>query len=221
MTLAVQIALTATPLSAYFYALGVFHSGKRPRMISGPADAGLLTLGAGALVGFGPFGQAVIGRVVGQGAGWISWTVWIGILILWSFVFAASAVRRISVYNVSGDEFDTALRAAITHLDGKFSKTLHGFEDQTRQVGITVTPSPRLHSASLETYGKDAEVLVAELKPWLKLALDQVPRRPSRFSHAMFGFAGLVIFLPVVGYFLANPRAKDALRTLLHSLRLW
>ena len=41
MSVAVQIALTATPLAAYFYILGLFHSGGRPRLVSGPADVGL------------------------------------------------------------------------------------------------------------------------------------------------------------------------------------
>ena len=63
MTPAMQIALTATPLAAYFYALGLFHSGRRPRLVSGPVDVGLMAFGLG---GWSPSGRSA-GR---SSAGW-------------------------------------------------------------------------------------------------------------------------------------------------------
>jgi hypothetical protein len=37
----------------------------------------------------------------------------------------------------------------------------------------------------------------------------------------MFGLACVTMLVPVSGFFYANPRAKDALQKLVHSLRWW
>ena len=64
-------------------------------------------------------------------------------------------------------------------------------------------------------------MLIRELKPKLKVALARLPQRASGVSHAMFGLACLTMLVPVSGFFYANPRAKDALQKLVHSLRWW
>jgi hypothetical protein len=221
MTPALQITLTATPLAAYFYYLGVFHSGRRPRMVDGPADVGLLSLGLGGLVAFGPFGRAVLGRLVGEDAGPVAWTIWVALVGLWALVLAGSASLRVTVYHVDPGDLDRAVREALGQLDGRFSPTLNGYEDANRGAGITVKSLRLLRSGAVESYGRSPEVLIRELKPKLRAALSKLPQRASMVSHAMFGMACLTMLFPAVGFFLANPRAKDALQKLVQSLRWW
>jgi hypothetical protein len=221
MTPAMQIALTATPLAVYFYALGVFHSGRRPRMVSGPLDVGLLAFGLGGLVAFGPFGRAVLGRLVGEQAGLLAWSIWVALIVLWALVLAGSASLRVTVYHISPEELDLAVRDALGELEGRFFSTLKGFENPKRQSGVMVKPLRLLRSGIVEAYGDHPDLLIRELEPKLRASLARYPQRASGVSHAMFGLACVTMFVPISGFFLANPRAKEALRTLMHSLRWW
>ena len=76
-------------------------------------------------------------------------------------------------------------------------------------------------SGSVEAYGRSPEILIRELRPRLREALARLPQRVSGVSHAMFGLACVTMLVPVSGFLLANPRAKDAVRALLQSLRFW
>jgi hypothetical protein len=221
LTPAMQIALTATPLAAYFYTLGVFHSGRRPRMVTGPLDAALLAIGLGGLVAFGPFGRAVLGRLVGADVGILAWSIWVTIVVLWALVLAGSASLRVTIYHVRPEELDRAVREALGSLEGQFVRTLKGYEDPKRAAGLTVKSLRFLGSGSVEAYGQAPETLIRELKPKLRAALAELPQRGSRVSHAMFGLACLTMLVPVSSFFLANPRAKEALRMLMQSLRWW
>jgi len=221
MTLASQIALTATPLSAYFYALGVLHGGRSPRVVGGPADVAMLGLGVGGLLAFGPLGQAILPRVVGRGVGPWHWLTWAALLASWLFVIAGAASRRLAIYNVSSDELDRAVREALAESGGRFEPTLRGFEDTARGSGVAVRGSNWLRAGSVETYGRDPDSLIAELKPGLRAALAKVTRRPSVIAPAMFAVACLVMLVPAVGFFAGSPKAKEALRALMHSLRWW
>ena len=154
MTPAMQIALTATPLAAYFYALGVFHSGRSPRMVAGPVDVALLAFGLGGLVAFGPFGRAVLGRVVGVDVGWVAWSIWVGVVILWAFVLSGSAMLKVTVYHVSPEDLEQAVREALGKLEGRFVDTLNGYEDPKRGAGLRVKSIRLLRSGSVEAYGQ-------------------------------------------------------------------
>jgi hypothetical protein len=221
MTSELQFALTATPLAGYFYALCVFHGGKRPRLVSGPVDVGLLAFGLGGLVAFGPFGRAVLGRLVGNHAGPVAWTVWIGIVVAWALVLAGSATLRMSIYHIGPKELERALADALSHIPGRFTPTLNGFEDTKRGVGLTLKTVSWLRSGGIVAYGRDPEVLVRELRPHLQNALSRFPQRTTAVTHAMFGLACLAMLVPFSNFLIANPRAKDALRGLMHSLRWW
>ena len=82
-------------------------------MVAGPVDVGLLTVGLGGLVAFGPFGRAVLGRLVGEGAGPLAWSIWVGVVGLWALVLAGSASFRVTVYHVDPEELDRAVRDAL------------------------------------------------------------------------------------------------------------
>ena len=222
MTSEMQIVLTATPLAAYFYVLGVFHGGKRPRMMTGPVDVGLLAFGLGGLVAFGPFGKAVLGRILGShDVGPVAWSLWVGIVALWSLVLAGSASLRLAVYHIGPGELERAVAEALGQVSGRFNATLHGFEDTKRGVGVTLKSVRWLRSGGITVYGNEPEILIRELKPHLRAAMARLPQRPSGITHAMFGLACLIMLVPLSGFLLANPRAKDAFRALMHSLRWW
>jgi hypothetical protein len=221
MTTELQIVLTAAPLACYFYLLGVFHSGKRPRMITGPVDSGLLTLGLGGLVAFGPFGRTVLSRIVAEPAGGVAWAIWILIVGLWSVLLAASASLRISVYHIQAEELDRAVADSIAQVDGHFVRTLNGFEDTKRGVGLTIKSMSWLRSGGLVAYGRAPEVLIRELKPHLRAALARLPQRASTLSHLAFGVACLTMLMPLGFFLIGNPRTQNAWRALLHSLRWW
>ncbi len=190
-------------------------------MISGPIDVGLLAFGLGGLIAFGPFGRAVLGRLVGSHASPVAWILWLGVVILWAAVLAASASLRIAVYHISRRELERAVLEALSHVEGRFIATLNGFEDTKRGVGLTIKSVGWLRSGSVSAYGRDPEVLIRELNPRLKASLALFPQKTSAITHIMFGLAFLTMMVPLSGALLTNPRAKDALRALMHSLRWW
>jgi hypothetical protein len=140
---------------------------------------------------------------------------------LWALVIAGSATLRVTVYHISPEQLDLAVRDALGGLEGRFFSTLKGFENPKRQSGVTVKPLRLLRSGSVEAYGDHPDALIRELKPRLREALAHYPQRASAVSNVLFGLAGLTMVLPVSSFFLANPKAKEALRTLMHSLRWW
>ncbi len=221
MTSEMQIVLTATPLAGYFYTLCILHGGTRPRMLTGPVDVGMLTFGLGGLVAFGPFGRAVLGRMVGDPAGPVAWTIWLGVVVLWSVVLAGSAALRLAIYHIGPGELERAVADALEHVEGHFVPTLHGFEDTKRGVGVTLKSVGWLRSGGISAYGHDPDILIRELKPYLKATLARFPQRPSRLTHLMFGLACLSMLVPFSTILLANPRTTNALRALLDSLRWW
>ena len=221
MTFASQIALTATPLSAYFYALGLLHGGRTPKVVGGPADVALLGVGVGGLVAFGPLGQAILGLVVGREAGPWDWLAFSAVLGVALCFVARSATRRLAIYNVTPEGLELAVVESLGGLEGRFDVTLRGFEDARRGSGVTVRASRWLRAGSVEAYGQEPEKLMAELKPRLKARLAEVIRAPSLVSSAMFGVACLVMLVPAASFFARNPKAKEALRALLQSLKWW
>ena len=131
MTARVQIALTATPLAAYFYvARRCFHSGRQPEAgRRARSTSACWRSGSGGLVAFGPFGRSVLDRLVGRRraarpgrSGW-RWS-W-----LWSLVLAGSASLRLTIYHVDAEDLDRAVREALGEIGGGFDPTLDGFED--------------------------------------------------------------------------------------------
>ncbi len=221
MTLAAQIALAATPLSAYFYMLALFQSGRRPRVVSGPLDLLLLAIGVGGLVAFGPVGQVVIARVVGPGATAWHWAIWVVLLAVWTLAFSGWTGRRLAIYNIDRAGLDGAVRDALSRIDGDFRPTLRGYEDGGRELGVTVQVSARFLAGAVEAYGSHPEALIGALEPRLREALARIPRRPSRVAHALYGLACLVMLLPVGGFLMTNTRAREAVRLMIRSVRWW
>ena len=96
MSLPMLVALTVGPLACYFYVVGVWQSGRHPRLVAGPVDFAVLAFGVSGLLTVGPVGPAPDAadlrhpRACGLGA-----------LVplparLWAAVFAGWASRRTS-----------------------------------------------------------------------------------------------------------------------------
>lgn len=194
MTLASQVAVMTVPLAAYFGALGVLHSGPRPRLVSGPVDVVMLAGGLGGLLTFGPVGQVVVGRFLG-GSNPVAWTTWCSIVALMIVLWLASASRRVIVYNVLPDDLRRAARDAFESLQGEANPTIDGFEDESRSRGIAIRSSRLLRTGTIESRGLDPEALIAALTPRLRSALGDSGGNPSGMALAMFGVAALMMLL--------------------------
>ncbi len=218
MILAAQIALTAIPLSAYFYILGTLQGGRRPRVVSGPVDFALLAFGAGGLVAFGPVGQVVVGRVVGGGAGVWAWSAWTALLAAWTFAFSGWTARRVAIYNIDRAGLDGAVRAALNEVGGDFRPTLRGYEDPARRSGVLIQASSRFLAGAVEAYGTGPEELIRALEPKLREAVARIPRRPSIVATALFAAACLATLVPAAAFLLTHPRARQAFRAILRPL---
>ncbi len=98
MSLPMQVALTVGPLACYFYVVGVWQSGRRPRVVAGPVDFAVLALGVSGLVTVGPVGQVLMRLIFGMpehlGLGTplvrLPWRLWAGV-----FAMGAAAGRRL------------------------------------------------------------------------------------------------------------------------------
>jgi hypothetical protein len=190
MTLALQIALMSTPLAVYLGALGMLHSGPRPRLVPGPVDAGMLAGGLAGVVVFGPVGQIVVGRIFG-GSPLVAWTTWGAAIAVAMALLIVSATRRLAVYNVLPDDLRRAAREAFISLRAGAIPTIDGFEDEARENGITIKASSTLRAGTIEARGRDPESLIATLKPHLRANLVRSGGNPSAMALTLFGLAAL------------------------------
>ncbi len=109
MPLSVRAALAFLPLSAYFFALGIWQGGTRPRVVSGAKDFGMLAFGLGGLIAFGPLGQVAVDAVFPRPsvAAWMAVASLVGLLAMaWSL----RARKRLVIYRVEADPLDHAAR---------------------------------------------------------------------------------------------------------------
>src|SRR6476659_1324737 len=100
MSLPLQVAPTVAPLACYFYVVGVWQSGRRPRVVPGRVDFAILAFGVLGLVTVGPVGQVLMGLIFNS-PGPIAWALWFAFLGLWTYIFSGSASRRLVVYNLN------------------------------------------------------------------------------------------------------------------------
>ena len=221
MTPLTRLILAVLPLASYFFVLCFLHGGKKPRVVSGPLDLALLCAGLGGLVAFGPFGDAMLARLVGARPSLLAWLIWLGLVVLWSIVLSLSAGLRLAVYNLTADDLRRAVADALNRIPGRFQGTLHGFEDTGRGVGLIVKPVGWLRSGGIVAYGRDPEVLIRQLAPQLKSSLASVPRQASWLPQAMFAVACVTAVIPFWTMLMANPHTKDTLRAWMQALRIW
>ncbi len=217
MISASQVALTAGPLAFYLAVLAAWQGGRHPRVVSGPLDFGLLVVGVGGLLTFGPFGQLMARALFGK-PNPLDWLTLISGEGLVATVLTRRALRRVVIYCVDPETLNRSLREALDRGPGRYLATLGGFEDQVEARGISVEITPRSRAAVIEAYGRNPEDLINELAPRLEEQLRGVSMPPSSLSWVLSGLWGLTTLTFVTSLFLAQPQAREALRAFLQRL---
>jgi hypothetical protein len=212
-------ALTVGPLGLYLWTLALWHSFRYPRVVSGLADYVLLSIGIGGVLAFGPFGQTVTRALFGHHPDLLDWMAVVSGLGLVASLGARRSLFRAVVYHVDAATLMGALDEVLHGVDGRFQRTLNGFEDRESGRGIVVDATGWLRSAVVEAYGRGAETLIQDVRPRLRERLRRVAVGPSRVAPVLYGLSLVVMTAPLVGMFLAQPRAREALRVLLERLR--
>jgi hypothetical protein len=153
----------------------------------------------------------------------LGWPRWVQTLIVTLVGFlvarglARRARRRLVIYHVDADALDAALRESLG--PEPFTPTLDGYEDKERARGVRVERSPRWQTAVVEAFGRDPELLIAQLAPEFRARLRAHPARASGVSLILFSLSALTMVIPLTGYLLASPRTRAALRVLLQHLQ--
>jgi hypothetical protein len=212
-----QSAVAAGLLAHYFFTLALWHSGGRPRVVSGAADAAHLGLGLGGLVLFGPFGQA-LARMLFVKQGVLGSLTLASGLALAALLLSHSAWRRVVIYNVDRESLAKALRDVLETSSGRYVPTLRGLEDPKDQRGVTIEMPGWSQTATIEAYGRDPETLARELGEGLRKSLAVVASPGSGNAWRFLGAAALVLIVPAAGWILQEPVARSALRAVFERL---
>ena len=214
MSLPMLVALTVGPLACYFYVVGVWQSGRHPRVVAGPLDVALLAFGVSGLVTVGPVGQVLMRLIFGAPGPW-AWALWFAFLTLWAIVFAASATRRIVVYNLEPARLVQEVGRSLDDLPGSsFRPILGGFEAPGEGRAILVDGSARLRVATVDARGREPEALARALRPRLRDHLADVASGPTRVTWALFALSWVTMLAPLMTFLLTEPHARAAVRAL-------
>lgn len=207
-----EVALTVGPLACYFYLVGVWQSGRHPRVVAGPVDFAVLAFGVCGLVTVGPVGKLLMRLIFGIPGPW-AWGLWLAFLGLWAAAFALGAARRLVVYNIEPSRLAAAVRRALDDLPGsRFAPTLHGFEAADEGRSLIVEGIARLRVGTIDARGREPEALIRALRPRLREALAEVGAGPTRVTWGLFALSWIVMLVPLMTFLLTEPRARAAMR---------
>ena len=213
MPIMTEVALVAVPMAVYLYALGGWHGGPHPRVITGGADLAWLMFGLSGLIAFGPLGRTVVSAIFGPDPSPWAWLVWsVGLLGI-AGVVARLGRDRVVVYHAEGEQVRSATAEALADSFGSFAATLIGFEDPSRRTSVTVQPSPRSRTVVVEAQGDEARSVMAALRLGLRARMLVVDRPASALATAFFIASGLVMLARVVGFITFDPQGRRAART--------
>lgn len=196
MSVPLRTALALLPLALYFFVLGVWQSGRNPRLVSGSLDAFLLTVGLGGLLVFGPVGDLAVHWFFPQPnlAAWLAVASGLGLIALY---FMARARVRVHVYKVKPKALLVAVERALSRVMVSPTRTLEGFEDTNQRRGVRVESSPRFGTGVVEATGEYPDAMIARLTPILREELSRIDSEPSYMATAMFALACVVAFVPI------------------------
>lgn len=203
------------PLALYLGVLAHWHGGRRPVVVSGPADFALLAFGLGGIVLFGPVGQALV-RLLSGGPPTLVWLGLASWMSLAALFFSRRAHHRLVVYHVEPSAMDEALREALDEPGHRYNRTPEGFEDRAGAQGVRVEVSPRGETATLEVYGADPEPRLRHLERRLRSRLRETSSPPSRLGWLFLAGSWATLLVPLVAWVLNQPQARAALRGLFH-----
>ena len=214
MSFPLQVTLTVGPLACYFYVVGVWQCGRHPRLVAGPADFAVLAFGVSGLLTVGPVGQLLLRLIFGAPGPW-AWGLWVVFLLLWAAVFAGWAARWIVVYNVEPERLLEAVGRALKAMDGPaFAPTLGGFESADDGRAVLIEGIARLRVGTVDVRGPSPETLARALRLRLRDELAGIAVGPTRVTWGFFLLSWITMLVPLVTFFLTEPRARAAVRAL-------
>ncbi len=218
MTGSVRLALALVPLATYFFVLGSWQSGRKPKMVAGPIDFGLLSFGLGNLLAFGPVGQFVVYRVF-PAPSLFAWLTVAAFVALVSLFLAPRTAHRLVIYHVSDDDLRRAVWDALEKIEGDFDPTVTGFEDRRAGRGVRIEVGKRLNFGVVEGYGDRGERLIALLAPRLNLRLRDADSRPSLLATFWVVLGSLTMIVPLSSLLLGRTAMSAAIRAVFDRLR--
>jgi hypothetical protein len=213
-----QYLLTVGPIGVYLGILGYWQSRRHPRVVRGSIDFGLLAMAIGGLLAFGPLGDLAASILSGRTASApVDRLIVVTLLGLWGCLLARNAVHRLVVYRVDADGLTRALEEVLGHLDGRFVRTLSGYEDRSSPRGVRVEMTSRLRCAVVEAYGRDPEGLIRQIRPRLRRQLEGLRLPPSRVAPLLYAGSLLALVLPAAVTRMTQEQALEILRALLRT----
>ncbi len=213
-----QYALTVGPLGFYLWVLAVWQGARHPRVVRGSVDFGLLAFGLGGLLAFGPFGQ-LLARMISPRPDVFDRLVVVSVLGLWAMYLGRKSSRRLVVYHIDADAIRPALDEVLSRNQGRFVKTMAGYEDVSMPRGLRIESTRWLRCAVVEAHGVDAEALIRDIHPFLEKRLRGETSPSSSIALTLYACSIVVMLVPLVDLLLSQPRARETLRVLLERLR--
>ena len=212
MSDAFQLALILGPTAVYLYVLGIWQSGRHPRVISGKLDYALLVFGLSGIILFGPAGRVIERFLFGE-FNWMTGTLWTGFVGLWAILLAGKASRRVLVYHVDEAAFLRVVESTVKQLDGSFSKTLNGYEDSAGGRSILVQANRILTVGVVETDGKDSENLAKSLRALLHQTTREVDAMgTTKVTWGLFLLSWISMVAPMLSLLFNEPHMSSLVR---------
>jgi hypothetical protein len=217
MSSSLQYFLTVGPLAFYFFVLGVWQTGRRPRVVLGPTDVAMLAFGLGGLLVFGPIGHWLVDRLFPGPSVW-AWLALPSLFCLLVLLWIPRAARRLVIYNVDRETLERALGEIIGALPVDFARTPHGYLDTNAGRTLNVEVGQRSRIAVIEAKGKDADAVIRAIARELHSKFRRVPARPTRLSRLWFVLAVLAM-LPSFGLYFARHEFRAAVQSFFHRIQ--
>jgi hypothetical protein len=218
MISSLQTALMVGPLSILFLTLGIWHSGRRPHVVPGALDFGMLVFGLLGLMAFGPIGQFLVERLFPGSSlwAWLAVPTFFGLLAM---LWAPRTARRVVVYNINPEVFRSAIRDVVKALPGGFRESPDACQASDGQAVLTFEVGERSRIALVVARGAHPEIVAHMVAMGLRHRLGRERSRPPVFSKVWFALAAFVLIGPSFSVVLSRPHIQAAWRVLLDQIR--
>ncbi len=216
MSLPMLVALTVGPLACYFYVVGVWQSGRHPRLVAGPLDFAVLAFGVSGLLTVGPVGQLLMRLIFGLPGPW-AWGLWARLSCALGDRLRGLGVTTDSRLQRRAGPPDRGGRPGARRSCPAVGSrpTLGGFESAEDGRAVLVEGIGRLRVGTVDARGHEAEALARALRPRLRQQLSGVSSGPTRVTWGLFVMSWITMLAPLVTFLVTEPRARAAMRALL------
>ncbi len=192
MTVAMRAVLALLPLALYCGIMGRWQIARRPIVVTGPGDFGLLAFGLGGLIAFGPAGQFVVNSVFPR-PGLPAWMAVASLVGLIAMALAIPTRSRLVIYQIDSEDLARSLQKALGEVVGPMNRTLQGYEQESTRRGVTVDYGPWFRCAVVQCHGDQPEHLARAIGARLIAEFRNLPVNSRRISQGLLALAGLVL----------------------------